>query len=143
MRYSVLSFQPSSRDPNRTIPLAVIVQGEGPTPLFIVGRHLEGPEGVSGFGRSVLENLPDTIVKQVNEAIESGVDDILKHLVELHQWSIFASEPVEVEDGSAGVQGAAWRLFGELVAKDLDAPPGIRETRVFYDEPQVRHQAAV
>jgi hypothetical protein len=99
-RYSILGFNKSLTQNTSPEPLAVVVEGGGKA--FIIGRDPVALEGVSEVGRSVLNQLPSLLERQIRELREvtngeSGLG-LIERLAEANRWNLAFTPPQEAID---------------------------------------------
>lgn len=108
-KYSLLNFQPSLREQERSEPFAVVV--ESPTSVFIIGRDPSDQAGISDVGKAMVKALPERVVQYVTEALREDQDDILSALADRFSWNVFVSPAEEHRAQSEEIDEVAFHLY--------------------------------
>lgn len=134
-RFSILRFQPRLSFGSETVPVGVIVEDAESKILFIVGRYLSDREKrqISDVGRQLVDNIPDLIVNEVKEAVQSDCSDVLGFLASANRWNLFLSEPESVKKPCT-IDDLAFSLFRELVLKRPEVEPVEARREEFFSE---------
>jgi len=99
-QYAILHLQTSLRDPSQLEPLAVIAEDDQSRQMVVVGRHLsdDEKEGISENACAYLADLPNLLIQQVEEAVESGHEDnVVTFLSSVNRWNLLVSPPESIK----------------------------------------------
>lgn len=112
-QFSVLSFQPEMRSGGPVERVAVIVAGEHG--IFVVGGYPASLEHLSHLGQKILNELPDILVRQLEEAVGRKLDPF-EWLTESNRWNLYCTPPESTESDKS-IQELAFELFKKHVVQ--------------------------